>query len=124
MHQFKRSGQYSPCLMYVSRLIKKNGLKSKAKSQKKKKPNNNKQTKRQTKRDIAVKRKVSGDRKTGEESGIQLGSRFFLSSQWCLPIPTTAHVVIALGKQFTYISSVHPSAKWVPGYRQLKCIDY
>ena len=37
-------------------------------------------------------------------------------------IPTTAHVVIALGKQFTYISSVHPSAKWVPGYRQLKCI--
>ena len=39
-------------------------------------------------------------------------------------IPTTAHVVIALGKQFTYISSAHPSAKWVPGYRQLKCIDY
>ena len=39
-------------------------------------------------------------------------------------IPITAHVVIALGKQFTYISSVHPSAKWVPGYRQLKCIDY
>ena len=39
-------------------------------------------------------------------------------------IPTTAHVVIALGKQFTYISSVHPSAKWIPGYRQLKCIDY
>ena len=38
-------------------------------------------------------------------------------------IPTTAHVVIALGKQFTYISSVHPSAKRVPGYRQLKCID-
>ena len=27
------------------------------------------------------------------------------------PIPTTAPVVIALGKQFTYISSVHPSAK-------------
>ena len=39
-------------------------------------------------------------------------------------IPTTAHVVIALGKQFTYISSVHPSAQWIPGYRQLKCIDY
>ena len=39
-------------------------------------------------------------------------------------ILTTAHVVIALGKQFIYISSVHPSAKWVPGYRQLKCIDY
>ena len=38
-------------------------------------------------------------------------------------IPTTGHVVIALGKQFTYISSVHPSAKWVPGYRLLKCID-
>ena len=38
-------------------------------------------------------------------------------------IPTTSHVVIALGKQFTYISSVHQSAKWVPGYRQLKCID-
>ena len=38
-------------------------------------------------------------------------------------IPTTAHVVITLGKQFTYISSVHPSAEWVPGYRQLKCID-
>ena len=38
-------------------------------------------------------------------------------------IPTTAHVVIVLGKQFTYISSVHPSAKWVPGCRQLKCID-
>ena len=34
------------------------------------------------------------------------------------------YVVIALGKQFTYISSVHPSSKWVPGYRQLKCIDY
>ena len=39
-------------------------------------------------------------------------------------IPTTAHVVIALGKQFACISSVHPSAKWVPGYGQLKCIDY
>ena len=39
-------------------------------------------------------------------------------------IPSTAHVVIALGKQSTYISSVHPSAKWVPGYKQLKCIDY
>ena len=39
-------------------------------------------------------------------------------------IPTTASVAIALGKQFTYIPSVHPSAKWVPGYRQLKCIDY
>ena len=38
-------------------------------------------------------------------------------------ITTTAHVVIALGKQFTCISSVHPSAKWVPGHRQLKCID-
>ena len=38
-------------------------------------------------------------------------------------IPSTAHVVIALGKQFTCISSVHPSAKLVPGYRQLKCID-
>ena len=38
-------------------------------------------------------------------------------------IPTTAHVVIALGKQFTFISSVHPSTKRVPGYRQLKCID-
>ena len=34
--------------------------------------------------------------------------------------PTTAHVVIALGKQFIYISSAHPSAKWVHGYRQLK----
>ena len=34
----------------------------------------------------------------------------------------TADVVIALGKQFTYISSVRPSAKWEPGYRQLKCI--
>ena len=39
-------------------------------------------------------------------------------------IPNTAHVVIALGKQFTYISSVHASAKWVTGHRQLKCIDY
>ena len=39
-------------------------------------------------------------------------------------IPTTAYVVIALGKQFSYISSVHPSAKWVPGYRQSKWIDY
>ena len=38
-------------------------------------------------------------------------------------IPTTAHVVITLGKQFTYISSVHLSVKWVPGHRQLKCID-
>ena len=37
-------------------------------------------------------------------------------------VPITAHVVITLGKQFTYISSVNPSAKWVPGYRQLKCI--
>ena len=26
-------------------------------------------------------------------------------------IPTTPHIVIALGKQFTYISSVHPSVK-------------
>ena len=34
-------------------------------------------------------------------------------------IPTTAHVVIALGKQFIYISLVHPSAKWVPCHRQL-----
>ena len=39
-------------------------------------------------------------------------------------IPTKAHVVIALGKQFTYISLVHPSVKWVPGHRQLTCIDY
>ena len=39
-------------------------------------------------------------------------------------IPTTAHVVIALGKQLTYIFSVHSSAKWVPDCRQLKCIDY
>ena len=39
-------------------------------------------------------------------------------------IPTTSRVVIALGKQFTYISSVHSPAKWVPGFRQLKCIDY
>ena len=38
-------------------------------------------------------------------------------------MPTTAHVVITLGKQFTYISSVHPSAEWVPGYWHLKCID-
>ena len=32
----------------------------------------------------------------------------------------------ALGKQFTYIKffSVHPSAKWVPGNRRLKCIDF
>ena len=30
-------------------------------------------------------------------------------------IPTTALVAI---------SSVHPSAKWIPGCRQLKCIDY
>ena len=36
-------------------------------------------------------------------------------------IPTTAHVVIALGKQFIL---VHPSAKWVPGHWQLRCIDY
>ena len=36
----------------------------------------------------------------------------------------TAHVVVALGKQFTYVSSVHPSAKWVPGHGQLKCIDH
>ena len=40
------------------------------------------------------------------------------------PIPTTAYGVIAEGKQFTDISSVYPSAKWVPGHRQLKCIDY
>ena len=39
-------------------------------------------------------------------------------------IRISAHVAIALGKQFTYISSVHPSAKWIPGYRQLKCIVY
>ena len=39
-------------------------------------------------------------------------------------IPTTAHVIIALGKQYTFISSLHPSAKWVPGHRQLKCVDY
>ena len=39
-------------------------------------------------------------------------------------IPTTAHVVnFALGKQFTYISSVHPSAKWVPGYRHVLIIS-
>ena len=39
-------------------------------------------------------------------------------------IPTTAHVVIALRKKFTYITSVHQSVKHVPGYRELKCIDY
>ena len=39
-------------------------------------------------------------------------------------IPATTHFVIALAKQFTYISSVHPSAKWVAGHRQSKCIDY
>ena len=41
-------------------------------------------------------------------------------------IPTTAHVAIALGQQFTYNSSVHPSVKLVSGHhdRQLKCIDY
>ena len=38
-------------------------------------------------------------------------------------IPITAHVVIALGKQFTYISSVHMSAKWVPGSRNLLIIS-
>ena len=38
-------------------------------------------------------------------------------------IPTSAHVVIAIGKQFSYISSVHLSAKWVSSLRQLKCID-
>ena len=31
------------------------------------------------------------------------------------PIPTTGHAVI---------SSVHPSVKWVPGHRHLKCIYY
>ena len=29
-----------------------------------------------------------------------------------------------VGKQFTYISSVRPSAKWLPSHRQLKCNDY
>ena len=38
-------------------------------------------------------------------------------------IPTTAHVVIALGKQFTYIASVHTSAKWVPGSRNVLTIS-
>ena len=33
-------------------------------------------------------------------------------SSYAGSIPTTAHVVIALGKQFTYNSSVHPPAKW------------
>ena len=39
-------------------------------------------------------------------------------------IPLTAHVVIALGKQFTYIPSVGPSVKWVLGHRQLKRLRY
>ena len=39
-------------------------------------------------------------------------------------IPTKGHVVIAEGKLFTIISSVHPSAKWVFVHRQLNCIDY
>ena len=34
-------------------------------------------------------------------------------------IPPTAHVVIALGKQFTFLSSVDPSVKRVLGHRQL-----
>ena len=34
-------------------------------------------------------------------------------------IPTTAHVVNALLEHLTYIFSVHPSAKWVPGNGQL-----
>ena len=38
--------------------------------------------------------------------------------------PTTSHVVIALGNQFIYIFSVHPSAKWVPSHRQLEFIDH
>ena len=39
-------------------------------------------------------------------------------------IPLTAHVVIALGKQFTYIPSVGPSVKWVLGHRQLNRLRY
>ena len=36
----------------------------------------------------------------------------------------TAGVVIALGKQFIYISSVQPSVKQIPNLGQLKCIDF
>ena len=59
----------------------------------------------------------------------QRGTVTWLARQTRVPavagsIPNTAHVVIALGKQFTYISPAHPSAKWVLCYRQFKCIDY
>ena len=53
-----------------------------------------------------------------------VASVLHLSPCQTVHVSSTAHFVIALGKQFTYISSVHPSAKWVPGYRQLKRIDY
>ena len=39
-------------------------------------------------------------------------------------IPPTAHVVVALGKQFTFISSVDPSVKRVLGHRQLNRLRY
>ena len=57
-------------------------------------------------------------------SGVQWLARWTHDPAVADSIPTTAHVVIALEKQFTYIPSVHPSAKWEPGHRQLKCIDY
>ena len=37
-------------------------------------------------------------------------------------IPITARCN-CMGKQFTYVSSVYPSAKWVSAVRELKCID-
>ena len=33
-------------------------------------------------------------------------------------------LMLLLPWQFTYSSSVHPSAKWVPGHRQFICIAY
>ena len=50
----------------------------------------------------------------------------WLSRQTCDPadvgsIPTTDHFVISLEKQLTYVSSVHPPTKRVPGTMQLIC---
>ena len=63
--------------------------------------------------------KISGELRPSIRSSIRGGVAQWLAHQTCDPaveglIPTIAHSVIALGKQFTYISSVHTSTKWVP----------
>ena len=58
------------------------------------------------------------------DSGAQWLARPTRYSTIAGSIPTTAHDIIVLGKQFTYTFLSPPFAKSVSGHMHLKCIDY